>query len=305
MVVIGSGATAVTLVPAMAERAAHVTMLQRSPSYVVTLPAEDPIARFLQRVLPSKAAYALVRWKNVLLMMGSFKLSRWKPDFMRKVIRRGVEKHLPEGYDVDTHFNPRYNPWQQRMCLVPDSDLFEALADGSASVVTDGVETFTETGIRLTSGEELEADVIVTATGLNLLLLGGIEVSLDGEPVDFSKTVAYKGMMICGVPNLAVTLGYTNASWTLKCDLVSHYVCRLLNHMDEHGHTVCTPAAPDPSVQLRAVHRLQLGLRAALDRHAAAAGRDLPLAAPPELLPRRAAPEARPGGRLHGVRGLS
>ena len=226
------------------------TVPSASSAQVVTLPAEDAIARFLQRVLPSKAAYALVRWKNVLLMMGSFNLSRWKPDFMRKVIRRGVEKHLPAGYDVDTHFNPRYNPWQQRMCLVPDSDLFEALADGSASVVTDGVETFTETGVRLTSGEALDADIIVTATGLNLLLLGGIEVSLDGEPVDFSKKVAYKGMMICGVPNLAVTLGYTNASWTLKCDLVSHYVCRLLNHMDEQGHTVCTPAAPDPSVTL-------------------------------------------------------
>jgi len=248
VVVIGSGATAVTLVPAMAERAAHVTMLQRSPSYVVTLPAEDPIAKFFQRVLPSKAAYSLIRWKNVLLMMFSFRMSRWKPDFMRKVIRKGVMKRLPEGYDVDTHFNPRYNPWQQRMCLVPDSDLFEAIAAGSASVVTDGIESFTETGVKLTSGDELDADIIITATGLNLLLFGGIEVALDGEPVDFSKTVAYKGMMICGVPNLAVTLGYTNASWTLKCDLVSHYVTRLLNHMDEHGHAVCTPRPPDPSL---------------------------------------------------------
>jgi monooxygenase len=248
VVVIGSGATAVTLVPAMAERAAHVTMLQRSPSYVVTLPAEDGIARLLQRLLPAKAAYALVRWKNVLLMMASFNLSRWKPAFMRGVIRRGVMKRLPEGYDVDTHFNPSYNPWQQRMCLVPDSDLFEAIANGSATVVTDGVETFTETGLKLSSGEELEADVVVTATGLNLLLLGGLDVSLDGEPVDFSKTVAYKGMMICGVPNLALTLGYTNASWTLKCDLVAQYVCRLINHMDEHGYDVCTPEPPGPSV---------------------------------------------------------
>jgi monooxygenase len=248
VVVIGSGATAVTLVPAMAERAAHVTMLQRSPSYVVTLPAEDRIAKRLQRLLPPKTAYALVRRKNVLLMMLSFRLSRWKPAFMRKVIRNGVLKRLPEGYDVDVHFNPRYNPWQQRMCLVPDSDLFDAIADGRASVVTDGVETFTETGVRLSSGEELEADVIVTATGLNLLLFGGIDVSLDGEPVDFSKTIAYKGMMICGVPNLAITLGYTNASWTLKCDLVAHYVTRLLNHMDANGHAVCTPEAPDASV---------------------------------------------------------
>jgi monooxygenase len=159
-----------------------------------------------------------------------------------------VMKRLPEGYDVDTHFNPHYNPWQQRMCLVPDSDLFEAIANGSASVVTDGVETFTETGLKLSSGEELEADVVVTATGLNVLLLGGIDVSLDGKPVDFSKTVAYKGTMICGVPNLALTLGYTNASWTLKCDLVAQYVCRLINHMDEHGYDVCTPEPPDPSV---------------------------------------------------------
>jgi cation diffusion facilitator CzcD-associated flavoprotein CzcO len=248
VVVIGSGATAVTLVPAMAERAAHVTMLQRSPSYVVTLPAEDRIARLLQRLLPAKSAYALVRWKNVLLMMASFNLSRWKPALMRGVIRRGVMKRLPEGYDVDTHFNPHYDPWQQRMCLAPNSDLFEAIANGSATVVTDGVETFTETGLRLSSGEELEADVVVTATGLNLLLLGGIDVSLDGEPVDVSKTVAYKGMMICGVPNLALTLGYTNASWTLKCDLVAQYACRLINHMDEHGYDVCTPEPPGPSV---------------------------------------------------------
>jgi monooxygenase len=249
VVVIGSGATAVTLVPAMAEEAAHVTMLQRSPSYIVTLPAEDPIAKRLLRVLPAKAAYSLVRWKNVSLMLLSFKLSRWKPDFMRKLIRRGVMRRLPEGYDVDVHFNPRYNPWQQRMCMVPDNDLFDAIAAGSASVVTDGVKTFTETGVKLSSGEELEADVIVTATGLNLLLFGGIDVSLDGDPVDFSKTVAYKGMMICGIPNMAVTLGYTNASWTLKCDLVSHYVTRLLNYMDAHGYTVCTPTAPDPSVR--------------------------------------------------------
>ena len=250
VVVIGSGATAVTLVPAMAERAAHVTMLQRSPSYVVTLPAEDSLAKLLQRLLPARAAYALVRWKNVMLTMLSFNLSRWRPQLVRSMIRRGVQKQLPAGYDVDTHFNPRYDPWRQRLCLVPDSDLFEAIGNGSASVVTDAVDTFTETGVRLASGAEIEADVIVTATGLNLLLLGGIDVSLDGEPVDFSRTVAYKGMMICGVPNLAVTLGYTNASWTLKCDLVAQYVCRLLNHMDEHGYGVCTPAPPDPRLPL-------------------------------------------------------
>jgi monooxygenase len=248
VVVIGSGATAVTLVPAMAERAAHVTMLQRSPSYVVTLPAEDAISNFLRRILPSKAAYAVTRWKNVLLTMASFNLSRSRPELMKKVIRRGVLRHLPAGYEVDVHFKPRYNPWEQRLCLVPDNDLFEALAAGAASVVTDGIETFTETGVKLSSGADIDADVIVTATGLNLLLFGGIDVSVDGETVDFSKTIAYKGMMICGVPNLAIALGYTNASWTLKCDLVAQYVSRLLNHMDAHGHAICTPQPPDKSL---------------------------------------------------------
>ena len=250
VVVIGSGATAVTLVPAMAERAEHVTMLQRSPSYVVTLPATDPIAEVLTRRLPAKVAYSIVRWKNVLLTMLSFNLSRRYPHAMRKVIRRGVQRRLPEGYDVDTHFNPRYNPWQQRMCLVPDSDLFEVLSRGDASIVTDGIETFTETGLKLTSGAELEADVIVTATGLNLLLLGGIELAVDGEDVDFADKVAYKGMMLGGVPNLAIALGYTNASWTLKCDLVAEYVCRLLNHMDAHGYAIATPKAPDPALPI-------------------------------------------------------
>ena len=248
VVVIGSGATAVTLVPAMAGDAAHVTMLQRSPSYVVTLPAEDPIANWLRRRLPAQRAYEIVRWKNVLMMLGSFNVSRRFPDFMRKVIRRGVERNLPEGYDVDTHFNPRYNPWDQRMCLVPDNDLFDAIGAGTASVVTDQIETFTERGLRLASGAELEADVIVTATGLNLLILGGIEIEVDGEPVDYADKVAYKGMMLCDVPNLALALGYTNASWTLKCDLVAQYVCRLINHMDAHGYEIATPAGPDPSV---------------------------------------------------------
>ena len=248
VVVIGSGATAVTLVPAMAERAAHVTMLQRSPSYVVTLPAEDKLSNVLRRRLPAKAAYALTRWKNVLLLMATFNLSRWKPDFMKKVIRRGVAKNLPAGYDVDLHFNPRYNPWEQRLCLVPDNDLFESISAGTASVVTDEIETFTETGIRLRSGEEVEADVIVTATGLNVVVFGGVEMVVDGEPVDFGDRVAYKGMMVCGVPNFAMALGYTNASWTLKCDLIAHYVCRLLNHMKERGHEIATPLPPDPSV---------------------------------------------------------
>jgi monooxygenase len=248
VVVIGSGATAVTLVPAMAERAAHVTMLQRSPSYVVSLPGRDPIARLLHRVLPARAVYPVVRWKNVMLATLVFQLSRRRPELIKRLIRKGIERRLPPGYDVATHFTPRYQPWDQRLCLVPDGDLFAALGAGRASIVTDRIETFTERGVRLASGAELEADVIVTATGLNLLLLGGMTFVVDGREVDLSETVGYKGIMFSGMPNLAVTLGYTNASWTLKADLAAHYVCRLLNHMDAHGYRVCTPRAPDPAL---------------------------------------------------------
>jgi monooxygenase len=247
VVVIGSGATAVTLVPAMAERAAHVTMLQRSPTYVVSLPARDPLADFLRRLLPAKAAYPVVRWKNVLITTAFYKLSRRAPGLVKKLIRRGVERRLPRGYDVDTHFAPRYNPWDQRVCLVPDGDLFEAMSEGRASIVTDRIAAFTETGLLLESGAELEADVIVTATGLNMLVLGGISLAVDGREINISKTVAYKGMMLGGVPNFAYAVGYTNASWTLKCDLVGEYVCRLLNHMDERGYRQCTPQEPGPS----------------------------------------------------------
>jgi monooxygenase len=249
VVVIGSGATAVTLVPAMAERAEHVTMLQRSPSYVVSLPGEDPVARGLRRFLPARAVYPIVRWKNVLLMQLSFQLSRRRPRVMKALIRKAVEKRLPPGYDIDTHFKPRYNPWDQRLCLVPDDDLFKAISDGSASVVTDRIDTFTETGVRLESGDELEADLIVTATGLNLLPLGGMEISLEGEELELSDQLTYKGMMLSGVPNLAVALGYTNASWTLKCELTCEYVSRLLNHMEADGHRVCTPRNRDPSIE--------------------------------------------------------
>ena len=248
VVVIGSGATAVTLVPAMAETAEHVTMLQRSPSYIVSLPAEDPIANFVRRLLPAKLAYSIVRWKNVLITMLVFQLSRRRPRFVKALIRKGVERQLPPGYDIDTHFKPRYNPWDQRMCLVPDGDLFESICDGRASIVTDQIETFTETGLKLASGAELEADLVVTATGLNLLPLGGLQIAVDGSDVEIPKTMGYKGMMLSGVPNLAVALGYTNASWTLKCDLTCEYVCRLLNHMDEHGYRQCTPLNRDPSV---------------------------------------------------------
>ena len=246
VVVIGSGATAVTLVPAMAEIAAHVTMLQRSPSYIVALPAEDPVARVLGR-LPARLAYAVLRWKNVLLTLLSFQLSRRRPELVKKLIRKGVERRLPAGYPIDTHFKPPYNPWDQRMCLVPDADLFEAISAGRASVVTDRIATLSEDGIELESGDRLEADLIVTATGLNLHPLGGMTLAVDGENVALPERMAYKGTMLGGVPNFAMALGYTNASWTLKCDLTSEYVCRLLNHMDERGYRQCMPVN-DPSV---------------------------------------------------------
>jgi cation diffusion facilitator CzcD-associated flavoprotein CzcO len=246
VVVVGSGATAVTLVPAMAEQAAHVTMLQRSPSYVVSLPGRDPIADLLRRFLPAKVAYPIVRWKNVGVTTAFYQLSRRAPRVAKALIRKGVQKELPPGYDVDTHFTPRYDPWDQRVCLVPDGDLFAAIRPGRASILTDQIETFTENGLRLASGAEIEADVVVTATGLNLLALGGMEIAVDGREVVLSETLAYKGMMLSDVPNLAIALGYTNASWTLKCDLTCEYVCRLLNHMDRHGRRQCTPRNREP-----------------------------------------------------------
>jgi monooxygenase len=245
VVIIGSGATAVTLVPAMAEKAAHVTMLQRSPSYVLSLPTRDGIADALRRRLPPKMAYSIARWKNALLATVIFQLSRRAPGVMKTLLRKGATAQLPHGYDVDTHFAPRYNPWDQRLCFVPDGDLFKAICNRRASVVTDYIETFTEDGIRLASGGKLEADIVVTATGLNLLAIGGMTIGVDGADIDLSATVAYKGMMLSGVPNFALTLGYSNASWTLKSDLVGRYVCRLLNHMDQRGYQICTPLEPD------------------------------------------------------------
>jgi cation diffusion facilitator CzcD-associated flavoprotein CzcO len=249
VVVIGSGATAVTLVPAMAKQAEHVTMLQRSPSYIVSLPARDPLANWLRDKLNDRVAYWATRWKNVLLQAFSYRLSRRRPELMKKMLRRGLQKQLPAGYDIDTHFKPNYNPWDQRLCLVPDGDLFEAIGSGRAEIVTDHIETFTENGIRLRSGKELAADVVVAATGLNLLALGGIELAVDGRAVEIPKAFAYKAMMLSGVPNMAFTVGYTNASWTLKADLTSEYVCRLLRHMDEHGYRQCTPELRDPTVK--------------------------------------------------------
>jgi cation diffusion facilitator CzcD-associated flavoprotein CzcO len=244
VVVIGSGATAVTLVPAMAESAGHVTMLQRSPSYVVSLPGEDPLAELARRVLPERLAHRVLRWKNVLLMMAHYQLSQRAPRFMRKVMRAGVKKELPAGYDVDTHFNPRYKPWDQRVCLVPDADLFKAIGSGRASIVTDGIETFTDSGIALESGQLLEADIVITATGLRLLALGGMQLKVDGSEVEVPRTISYRGMMLGGVPNMAFVTGYTNASWTLKADLICQYVTRLLVHMDARGYTQATPRTP-------------------------------------------------------------
>jgi monooxygenase len=247
VVVIGSGATAVTLVPAMAEQADHVTMLQRSPSYVIALPGRDGIAELARKLLPARAAYSAVRWKNVLLASLFYELSRRRPGFVKRIVRRGLERQLPAGFDIDTHFRPRYDPWDERVCIVRDGDLFAALRSGRASIATDRIETFTETGLLLASGEQLEADVIVTATGLNLLMIGGMSLTVDGREVDLAKTVGYKGMMFSGIPNLAITLGYTNASWTLKGDLCAEYLCRLLTHMDAHGYRRVVPREPDPS----------------------------------------------------------
>ena len=246
VIVIGSGATAVTLVPALAKRAAHVTMLQRSPSYVMSRPAGDPIADWLRKKLPADRAYSVTRWKNVLLGAAFYAFSRRFPAQAKKLLISGVRRMVPN-VDVEKHFTPRYNPWDQRLCLIPDADLFTALREGAVSVVTDEIASFTERGIALKSGDTLEADIIVTATGLKLKRFGGIELVVDGKPVVPPETMVYKGMMLSDVPNLGFAVGYTNASWTLKCDLTSRYVCRLINHMDKHGHTECRPRR-DPRV---------------------------------------------------------
>ncbi|PAX06678.1 flavin-containing monooxygenase [Sphingomonas lenta] len=248
VVVIGSGATAVTLVPELAKKAEHVVMLQRSPTYVVSRPAEDAIANFLRRVLPHRAAYGLTRWKNVLFGMYFFRLARRKPEKVKARILQWVRDHLGPDYDVGTHFTPRYNPWDQRLCLVPDADLFDAIKGGRASVVTDTIRMFDEGGIALNSGARLDADIVVTATGLELQLLSGVEFWIDGELRDLSKTLNYKGCMFSDVPNLAYVFGYTNASWTLKADLTALYVCRLLNTMRKRGLRQATPVNDDPSV---------------------------------------------------------
>ena len=245
VVVVGSGATAITLVPALARSAAHVTMLQRSPTYVISLPPASPVARMLHRVLPRRAAGWAARWFHALTSQGFYQFSRRRPAAAKRAIRKGIERQLPADYDIDTHFTPRYDPWDQRVCVVPDGDLFRAIRDGAASVATGTIDTFTAEGVRLDDGTELPADVVVTATGLEMLFLGGMTVDVDGDPLVPSEHLAYKGMMLEGVPNLAMAVGYTNASWTLKAELTCEYVCRLLNHLRRTGTTACTPVAQD------------------------------------------------------------
>jgi len=245
IVVIGSGATAVTIVPEMAKKAEHVTMLQRSPTYVVAAPEKDKLANNLRKYMPLKLAYLFIRWRNILRQQYYFRLCKKYPNGVKNAIVREAKKRLGSDFDVKTHFTPNYNPWDQRMCLVPDGDLFEQIKKGKASVVTDHIKNINEKGILLNSGKELEADVIVTATGLNLEMLSNVDFVVDNNAIDISKTVTYKGMMYSGIPNLASTFGYTNASWTLGADLTSEYVCRIINHMKKNQYDVVCPQSND------------------------------------------------------------
>ena len=248
VVVIGSGATAVTLIPAIAKRAGHVVMLQRSPTYMASIPETDWIARLLQKLLPEKTAYAITRWKNIRFQQFIYRQTRTKPEKVRKKILKLARRELGKGVDFEKHFVPRYDPWDQRLCLVPNNDFFHAVRDGRASVVTDTIDAFTEHGIRLESGEVLEADVIVTATGLDLRVLGDVQLFVDNRPVNIAETFSYKAMMFSGVPNLVSTFGYINASWTLKADLTAEYACRLLNHMRDTGMRQCMPRLQEQDI---------------------------------------------------------
>jgi cation diffusion facilitator CzcD-associated flavoprotein CzcO len=250
VIVIGSGATAMTLVPSMAKKGAQVTMLQRSPTYVVSAPAEDAIANTLRKFLPNSWAYAITRFKNITLGNWFYNRSRTAPEKVKKTILDMVRKALP-GYDVEKHFTPTYNPWDQRLCLIPDGDLYDAINEGSAEVITDTIDTFTEKGILLNSGTELEADIIVTATGLKLSVVNGLKVTVDKKPIDFAETVSYKGMMYSDIPNMIQTFGYINASWTLRADIIAEYTCRLLNRMDELGMSQCTPRIRDEDKNMK------------------------------------------------------
>jgi len=259
VVVIGSGATAVTIVPAMADRAAHVTMLQRSPSYIAVLPDQDRMADFIRAWLPARVSHRLIRGRNVLISMAFFQFCRRFPKAAGRYLRGQVAKHLPPGYPVERDFGPRYNPWDQRLCLVPDADLFKAISSGKASVVTGTIDSFTETGLRLGSGETLEAELIVTATGLTLVPCGGIQMTVDERPVELGGALVYKGTMLSEVPNLAWCVGYTNASWTLRADLASRHVCRLINFMDREGYDQVVPRADPHEVQHRPLLELSSG----------------------------------------------
>ncbi|WP_412740749.1 flavin-containing monooxygenase [Krasilnikovia sp. MM14-A1259] len=317
VVVIGSGATAVTIVPAMAPSAAHVTMLQRSPSYLTPLPGTDVVANGLRRVLPAGAAHRAARAKNILLSQGFYQLARRRPDRVRRILRRFALRHLDDPAYVDEHFTPTYQPWDQRLCIVPDGDLFEEVRKGRASVVTDHIDRFVPEGIRLVSGRVLEADIVVSATGLSLLAIGGITLTVDGDPVDIGAGLTYRGVMLGGVPNFAYCIGYTNASWTLRADLSSRFVCRLLTHLDRHGYASATPVAPRggarrPLLDLtsgyvrRDVHRFpsqgerdpwvvrQNHLREAFTTPRADLTRDM-------RFTRRAAPAARPDSTLEDI----
>ena len=267
VVVIGSGATAVTLIPAMAQTAEHVTMLQRSPSFILSLPGHDPAADLIKKILPLRAALRVARWKNILVSITIYQICRRKPTFARKILRDIAVKGLPHGYEIDKHFNPRYQPWDQRLCVIPDSDFYKSISAGRASVVTDEIDTFTGKGIRLKSGEELEADIIVTATGLRMLALGAVQLIVDGVPINPGRQFIYKGTMLSNIPNFAFCIGYTNAAWTLRADLASTYVCRVLNHMDRHGYRICRPACDTGSLEARPLLGLTSGyvMRAAAD----------------------------------------
>lgn len=259
VVVIGSGATAVTLVPSMADKAAHVTMLQRSPTYITSLPSKDIVADFLRFLLPAQIAHHITRIKNILIQIWFYQTCKRFPNFAKWLIRTRLKMSLPKGYDIDKHFKPSYQPWDQRVCLVPDSDLFKSISSGKASVATDQIEAFTKKGIRLKSGEELEADIIVTATGLDLVAMGGMKLNINGSDVEISKLYTFKGLMLSGIPNFAFCVGYTNASWTLRADLTSTYVARLLNHMDKFGYKKCIPIADESKMEKEPILDLNSG----------------------------------------------
>lgn len=241
-----------TLLPEMAKKAEHVVMVQRSPTYVVSMPDEDRVANLLRKILPARVAYAITRWKNIRFQLFLYRRSREKPQKMKQQLLKRVRKELGPDFDIDKHFTPSYGPWDQRLCLVPNSDLFMAIRSGKASVVTDQIDTFTENGLLMKSGEEIPADIIVTATGLNMLVNGGVSFSVDDKPIDFATTFSYKSMMYSDVPNLVSTFGYINASWTLKADLTSDYVCRLINYMDETNTRQCVPRLQGSDLEMPA-----------------------------------------------------